>query len=149
MYPEPHVYNPARFLDQQGNIDPTAEAPETRIFGSGRRYECLTFHLPTICLSILRDRVCPGRHFAVRMLCLTFARVLAAFDILPPVDDEGRPRIPEARYHNSVIRWVTSIQGRIGLTGNCVYRHAMPFECVVKPRSENAVRLMYDAITIH
>ena len=39
LYPEPYTYNPARFLNKQGNIDPSVKAPEARIFGSGRRYE--------------------------------------------------------------------------------------------------------------
>lgn len=39
VYPEPYTYNPARFLTKDGKIDPSVKAPETRIFGSGRRYE--------------------------------------------------------------------------------------------------------------
>jgi hypothetical protein len=35
------------------------------------------------------------------MLGFTITCILAAFDILPPVDDDGRPRIPEPRYHNT------------------------------------------------
>ena len=38
-YPEPHTYNPARFLDENGRIDPSVRDPEARVFGSGRRYE--------------------------------------------------------------------------------------------------------------
>jgi len=108
VYPEPHTYNPARFLDKHGSIDPSVKAPEARIFGSGRR-------------------ICPGRHLAVRILCLTIARILTAFDILPPVDDHGCSRIPEVKYNKSIIR------------------HPMPFECLVTPRSEKAVKLVYDA----
>jgi hypothetical protein len=40
-YPEPHTYNPARFLDENGRIDPFVKDPEARVFGSGRRYEAL------------------------------------------------------------------------------------------------------------
>ena len=39
MYPEPHTFNPARFLDKDGRIDPSVEDPETRVFGSDRRFE--------------------------------------------------------------------------------------------------------------
>ena len=52
----------------------------------------------------LRDRICPGRHFAVRMLHLAIARILTVFDILPPVDENGHSRIPEARFDNHLIR---------------------------------------------
>ena len=52
------------------------------------------------------DRICPGRHFAIRMLHLTIARTLAVFDILPPVDENGHSRLPEARYNNVLVRYV-------------------------------------------
>ena len=39
VYPEPHTYDPTRFLDKDGKIDQSVKAPEARIFGSGRRYE--------------------------------------------------------------------------------------------------------------
>ena len=38
------------------------------------------------------------------MLHFTVARVLATFDILPPVDDAGRPMIPEAKYQKGMVR---------------------------------------------
>jgi hypothetical protein len=38
VYPDPHTYDPTRFLGKDGKIDPSVKAPETRIFGSGRRY---------------------------------------------------------------------------------------------------------------
>ena len=46
-YPEPHTYNPARFLDEYGNIDPSVKDPEARVFGSGRRYEGRVLHQST------------------------------------------------------------------------------------------------------
>ena len=61
-------------------------------------------YLPISCINSLDNRVCPGRHFALRMLCFTAARVLAAFEILPQVDDAGRPKIPEAKYRKAIIR---------------------------------------------
>jgi hypothetical protein len=55
-------------------------------------------------LNIPYNRICPGRHLVVRMLCFTIARILSTFDILPPVDKDGRPSIPEARFDKSMIR---------------------------------------------
>jgi hypothetical protein len=52
-------------------------------------------------LNLPRNGICPGRHSAIQMLCFVIARILAAFDILPPVDDNERPRIPELRYPNT------------------------------------------------
>jgi cytochrome P450 len=46
VYPEPHIFNPARFLDKHGNINPFEKAPEDKIFGSGRRYECPHYTFP-------------------------------------------------------------------------------------------------------
>ena len=54
-------------------------------------------------LSLACDRICPGRHLALRLLRLTVARILATFNILPPVDDDGRPRILEARFQKTLI----------------------------------------------
>ena len=103
VYPDPHKYDPTRFLDKDGKIDPSVKAPETMIFGTGRRYECSHYaHISRP--NHPHNRACPGRHFARRMLCFTVARVLAAFDILPQVDDAGRPKIPEAKYRKAIIR---------------------------------------------
>ena len=55
-------------------------------------------------LNISCDRICPGRHLALRLLYLTIARILTTFDILPPVDEDGRPRIPEARFGRELLR---------------------------------------------
>ena len=37
IYPDPRTYDPTRFLDKGGRIDPSVMAPESRVFGSGRR----------------------------------------------------------------------------------------------------------------
>ena len=104
VYPDPHIYDPTRFLDKDGRIDPSVKAPEARVFGSGRRYEYVMIALITF-LTVF-NRICPGRHFALRMLHFTIARILATFDILPPVGDDGRPMIPEAKYGKSILRSV-------------------------------------------
>ena len=53
-------------------------------------------------------RVCPGRHFALRNLHLVISNVLAAFDILPPVDQSGNPQPPPPAFKYSQVRSVTS-----------------------------------------
>ena len=103
VYPDPHKYDPARFLDKEGKIDPSVKAPETMVFGTGRRYECSHYVLISW-INHPHNRVCPGRHLVLRILCFTVARVLAAFDILPQVDDGGRPKIPEAKFRKGLVR---------------------------------------------
>jgi hypothetical protein len=43
-------------------------------------------------------RICPGRHFALRVLFLTVARTLATFDISKCLDEDGNPIVPEGKY---------------------------------------------------
>jgi hypothetical protein len=39
--------------------------------------------------------VCPGRHFADASLWLAISNILAAFDILPPLNEKGEEDMPE------------------------------------------------------
>ena len=75
------------------------------------------YHQLIIFLNLF-NRICPGRHFALRMLHFTIARILATFDILPPVGDDERPKIPEAKYSKSLIRSVHSSGCGTGLIQN-------------------------------
>jgi cytochrome P450 len=36
MYPDPHIFNPGRFL-RDGQINPDVKDPELQLFGHGRR----------------------------------------------------------------------------------------------------------------
>ncbi|TCD68719.1 hypothetical protein EIP91_010003 [Steccherinum ochraceum] len=72
MFPEPHVYRPERFLE---NDDPRF-INFTLQFGFGRR-------------------ICPGMHVASASLFLVFTRMLWSFNILPKKDELGRPIIPD------------------------------------------------------
>ena len=57
-------------------------------------------------------RICPGRHFALRNLHLVIANILAVFDILPPLDENGSPQPPPATFKHSQVRSVRSFTGR-------------------------------------
>ena len=82
-YPEPHRFNPERFL-KDGKLDPSVKDPEDRIFGSGRR-------------------VCPGRYIASRTIFLRFVSILATFDIEPGMNDKGEAE-SEVKFHEGILR---------------------------------------------
>ncbi|KAF9786328.1 cytochrome P450 [Thelephora terrestris] len=97
VYPDAHVFNPGRFI-KDGHIDPNVKDPQEIVFGWGRR-------------------ICPGRHFVLRVLWLTIARVLATFDISKCLDEDGNPITPNGKYTSG------------GIT------HPLPFRSDIKPRS--------------
>ena len=82
-YPEPHRFNPERFL-KDGKLDPSVRNPEDRIFGSARR-------------------ICPGRYVANRTSFLRFATILATFDIAPGTNDKGEVE-SEVTFHEGIVR---------------------------------------------
>lgn len=66
---------PERFM-KSGTMEPNPDTPfPVAAFGFGRR-------------------ICPGQHLAYESLWIAVASVLAAYDITPALDDEGRPVIP-------------------------------------------------------
>jgi cytochrome P450 len=87
VYPEPHVFNPERFL-KDGKLDRSVRDPEDRVFGSGRR-------------------ICPGRHFANRTLFLRIATVLATFNIEPGVNERGEVA-SEVKMNEGSVRYASS-----------------------------------------
>ncbi|TFK31172.1 cytochrome P450-like protein [Crucibulum laeve] len=87
-YPNPEIFNPGRFFD--GNNQPD---PRNHVFGYGRR-------------------LCPGRHLAEASLWLSMASILSTFDILPHVDEHGRPHLPVIDYTSGVMSSPTTFSCR-------------------------------------
>ena len=55
----------------------------------------------------VEQRICPGRYLADASLWLMMANVLEMFDIGPPLDASGKPRvIGEVEYVDAHTRWV-------------------------------------------
>jgi len=65
-------------------------------------------------------RSCAGKEFVLSFMFITIASVLASFDIDAPTDEKGRAIFPKDEFTGGIIR------------------HAVPFECVIKPRSSHA-----------
>ncbi|KJA21666.1 hypothetical protein HYPSUDRAFT_687551 [Hypholoma sublateritium FD-334 SS-4] len=66
-YPDPHIFNPSRFFDQDGKLN---DDHVGYVFGFGRR-------------------ICPGRHLASATIWLAIATVLQNFDIQNKKDSDG------------------------------------------------------------
>ncbi|KAF9064431.1 cytochrome P450 [Rhodocollybia butyracea] len=68
-YPEPYRFNPSRFLDTDGRIDPSVKHISPA-FGFGRR-------------------ACPGKELALASLWIGMASILTCYRIEPEIDEHG------------------------------------------------------------
>jgi cytochrome P450 len=91
VYDKPEDFLPERFLRRTPSgvweLDPTAQDPRTIAFGFGRR-------------------ICPGQHLAEQSLFATIATVLAAVDVLPALDENGKDVIPPISLVKGTVSYV-------------------------------------------
>ena len=86
-YPDPDTFNPVRFLrrradaedDSDVELDPDVLDPAVAAFGFGRR-------------------ICPGRYMAYESLWISFASIIATFDIAKAVNEHGQVIEPSEEY---------------------------------------------------
>jgi cytochrome P450 len=75
IFPDPHAFNPDRYLSHPLASGQYAAGPASArdhwSFGAGRR-------------------ICSGMHLAENSMFIVLAKLLWAFEILPPIDGEGR-----------------------------------------------------------
>jgi len=105
VYPNAHKFNPNRFL-KDGQINLDVKDPEQLVFGWGRRYfysQQPLFFLLHFGGDAYFSRICPGRHFALRVIFLTIAHILAVFDISKCLDEDGNPIVPDGEYSLGLI----------------------------------------------
>lgn len=84
-YPNAEAFDPRRFLTADGLLN-TDTPDTTETFGYSRR-------------------ICPGRYFAMDMLWLTAANILAVFTIEKPVDENGQIIEPNGEFTSGMIRY--------------------------------------------
>ncbi|KAK7446301.1 hypothetical protein VKT23_014507 [Stygiomarasmius scandens] len=85
--PQPHLFNPERFLKADGTLNPSIIFPDAA-FGFGRR-------------------ICAGNEMAVSSLWISIACILSCFDISKAADEDGNPIEPSGEY-TSVIPFRSS-----------------------------------------
>ncbi|KAF5333831.1 hypothetical protein D9758_017428 [Tetrapyrgos nigripes] len=76
--PNPHLFNPDRFLKEDGTLDPNVPFPEPA-FGFGKR-------------------TCSGRELGVASIWISIACILACFDVTKAVDEDGNVIEPSGEY---------------------------------------------------
>ncbi|KAF5372802.1 hypothetical protein D9757_011098 [Collybiopsis confluens] len=110
IYESPNVFNPDRFMEQAGDsstvsLSQSNQDPRQMIFGFGRRQ-------------------CPGRPFAESQVFFTMALILKVFNILPPVDAQGKEIVQPDAYRSGIVSL------------------PKPFACRFVPRSNAAADLI-------
>ncbi|KAJ3530716.1 hypothetical protein NM688_g7671 [Phlebia brevispora] len=90
-YPDPHTFNPDRYLTEDDKLDPTIPNPEEFAFGFGRR-------------------ICPGRFLSISSVWLTIASILTVFDLEMPIDQTDRRIKPSCVYTSGLVSYPEPFQ---------------------------------------
>ncbi|KAL4246392.1 cytochrome P450 family protein [Abortiporus biennis] len=85
-FPSPFTFNPDRFLDKDGKLNPDVRDPSWLAFGFGRR-------------------ICPGRFMAKDSAWMTMISILATFDITPKIGEDGEPVMPKEEFTSGLFSY--------------------------------------------
>ena len=86
LYADPDVFNPDRFVTEDGRLDDNILNPDEIVYGFGRRF-------------------CPGKYLANDAIWLTIAGILATFEIHESTDSSGKPIKPSGEYTSGLVRY--------------------------------------------
>ncbi|KIK70290.1 hypothetical protein GYMLUDRAFT_67518 [Collybiopsis luxurians FD-317 M1] len=73
-------------------------------------------------------RVCPGAHLADVSVWINIVKAVAAIQVEPALDEKGSPRFPVPETTDGIIV------------------RPIPFDCVIKPRSDQVLRILGEAL---
>ncbi|KAK7457799.1 hypothetical protein VKT23_010139 [Stygiomarasmius scandens] len=104
LFTEPDQFRPERFLNTSDPLFVNFTIP----FGFGRRQ-------------------CPGMHVALQTMFIVVTRILWAFNIHPPLDDEGNPVLPDSDS---------------AFTGGAVVMTPTEFKCLFEARSDSTAEML-------
>ena len=127
VYPDPHAFNPARFLAPADEATVKRRDPRHYVFGFGRRR-------------------CPGAHLIEQSLWIVIATAVATLDIHKPIGPDGKTLEQKVVFENSVFRCVlfSLPNRRISLLTMCG-RLPSSFQCDIRPRSSQTLRVVREA----
>ena len=92
------------------------------------------------------SRVCPGKWFADSNIWLLASNIIAMFNIEKALDDSGKPITPLDEFTVGSIRYGLNFLCVISVNLRC--RHPKEFFCKISYRSENARRIVEEAIAL-
>ena len=84
IFPDPESFVPERWLNEDGSLRSDMRDAELAAFGFGRR-------------------ICPGRHLASASIWIGIASVLATFDLVKPVDENGDVIEPKGDFTSGLV----------------------------------------------
>ncbi|KAF8607192.1 hypothetical protein BDV93DRAFT_505423 [Ceratobasidium sp. AG-I] len=105
VYKDSSSFNPSRFTGRSEEPN-----PENVVFGFGRRRR-------------------PGIAVVQSSVWLSISLTLAAYDIIPMMGEDGRPKLPSVKYSNTTVS------------------HPNPFECSIAVKSEKIQNLIETVLT--
>ena len=82
-------------------------------------------------------RICPGRYLALRTIYLAIVCILSVFDIVPVLDEDGNPRIPEIEFDGGSVRYV--------FLESSIYTAAGIDRLVISHQGSQTIRMYYQA----